>query len=105
MTLATRHTWKIHLTTSSQSSGTGTSNKTRRIMSGDYHTHTDRKYDEIIERLEALERKVGSSKLMMKRDTDGHYERLVDVVLEHDKTITEIVEHTVGNLNEGDTNW
>ncbi len=27
-------------------------------MSGDYHTHTDRKYDEIIERLEALEKKI-----------------------------------------------
>ena len=88
-----------------QSSGIGTSNRTRRNMSGDYHTHTDRKYDEIIERLEALERRVASSKLMMKRDTDGNYERLVDVVLEHDKTITEIVEHTVGQLNEGDTNW
>jgi len=26
-------------------------------------------------------------------------------VLEHDKTITEIVEYTVGALHEGDTNW
>ena len=42
---------------------------------------------------------------MMKRTDDGHYERLVDVVLEHDKTITEIVEYTVGGLNEGDVNW
>ena len=99
MTLATRHTWKIHLTTSSQSSGTGTSNKTRRIMSGDYHTHTDRKYDEIIERLEALERKVASSKLMMKRSENGEYEKLVDVVIEHDTVIKEIT------LNEGDVNW
>ena len=74
-------------------------------MSGDYHTHTDRKYDEILERLEALEKKVGSSKLMMKSTDDGHYEKLVDVVLEHDKTITEIVEYTVGALHEGDTNW
>ena len=41
----------------------------------------------------------------MKRTDDGHYEKLVDVVLEHDKTITEIVEYTVGALNEGDTNW
>ena len=49
-------------------------------MSGDYYAHVDRKYDEIIARLEALERKVGSSKLMMKRSDDGHYERLVDVV-------------------------
>ena len=74
-------------------------------MSGDYHTHTDRKYDEILERPEALEKKGGSSKLMMMRTDDGHFERLVDVVLEHDKTITEIVEYTVGGLNEGDVNW
>ena len=74
-------------------------------MSGDYHTHTDRKYDEILERLEALEKKVGSSKLLMKRHPEAEYEKLVDIVVEHDKTITEIVEHTVGSLNEGDTNW
>ena len=75
-------------------------------MSGDYFTHTDRRYDEIIERLDALERKVANSKLLMKRTLDGEYERLVDVVVEHDKTITEIVEHTVGTLNESeDTNW
>jgi len=75
-------------------------------MSGDYFSHTDRKYDEIIERLEALERKVANSKLMMKRTLDGEYEKLVDVVVEHDRTITEIVEHTVGTLDpSGDTNW
>jgi len=68
-------------------------------MSGDYHTHTDRKYDEIIERLEALERKVASSKLMMKRSENGEYEKLVDVVIEHDTVIKEIT------LNEGDVNW
>tara|TARA_B100001175_G_scaffold30990_1_gene22791 strand:- start:830 stop:1057 length:228 start_codon:yes stop_codon:yes gene_type:complete len=75
-------------------------------MSGDYFTHTDRRYDEILERLDALERRVSNSKLLMKRTLDGEYERLVDVVVEHDKTITEIVEHTVGTLNESeDTNW
>ena len=75
-------------------------------MSGDYFSHTDRKYDEIIARLEALEKKVSNSKLLMKRTVDGEYERLVDVVVEHDRTITEIVEHTVGTLSEGDdTNW
>ena len=68
-------------------------------MSGDYHTHTDRKYDEIIARLEALERKVASSKLMMKRSESGEYEKLVDVVIEHDTMIKEIT------LNEGDVNW
>ena len=75
-------------------------------MTGEYHTHTDRKYDEILERLDALERKVSNSKLLMKRTDVGHYEKLVDVVLEHDKTITEIVEYTVGGLTEvDDTNW
>ena len=75
-------------------------------MSGDYFSHTDRRYDEIIERLDALERKVSNSKLMMKRTLDGEYERLVDVVVDHDRAITEIVEHTVGTLTEGDdTNW
>ena len=74
-------------------------------MSGDYFSHTDRRYDEIIERLDALEKKVANSKLLMKRTLDGEYERLVDVVVEHDKTITEIVEHTVGTLDIDDTNW
>ena len=75
-------------------------------MSGDYFTHTDRRYDEILERLDVLERKVANSKLLMKRTIDGEYERLVDVVIDHDKTITEIVEHTVGTLSEGeDANW
>ena len=75
-------------------------------MSGDYFTHTDRRYDEILERLDVLERKVANSKLMMKRTMDGEYEKLVDVVVEHDKTITEIVEQTVGTLTESeDTNW
>ena len=74
-------------------------------MSGDYFSHTDRKYDEIIARLEALEKKVASSKLLMKRHPEAEYEKLVDIVVEHDRTITEIVEHTVGSLNEGDTNW
>ena len=74
-------------------------------MSGDYFSHTDRRYDEIIERLEALEKKVSNSKLLMKRHPEAEYEKLVDVVVEHDKTITEIVEYTVGSINEGDTNW
>tara|TARA_B100001057_G_C22624959_1_gene862112 strand:+ start:25 stop:261 length:237 start_codon:yes stop_codon:yes gene_type:complete len=74
-------------------------------MSGDYFTHTDRKYDEILARLDALEKKVAESKLFMKRTEDGHYERLVDVVVDHDKTLTEIIEYSVGTLNEGDTNW
>ena len=74
-------------------------------MSGDYFTHTDRKYDEILARLDALEKKVAESKLLMKRTADGHYERLVDVVVDHDKTITEIIEYNVGTLKEEDANW
>ena len=68
-------------------------------MSGDYYAHVDRKYDEIIARLEALERKVASSKLMMKRSESGEYEKLVDVVIEHDTMIKEIT------LTEGEVNW
>ena len=75
-------------------------------MSGDYFSHTDRRYDEILERLDALEKRVSNSKLIMKSTLDGEYERLVDVVVDHDRTITEIVEHTVGTLTEGDdANW
>ena len=48
---------------------------------------------------------MGQSKLMMRRHPEAEYERLVDIVVEHDKTITEIVEHTVGSLGGGDTNW
>ena len=67
-------------------------------MSGDYFSHTDRRYDEIIERLDALEKKVSNSKLLMKRTADGEYERLVDVVCDHDKCIAEIME-------KEDVNW
>ena len=88
-------------------------------MSGDYLSHVDRKYDEIIMRqsaawkaidlltakIDELETRLNNSKFMMKRSDKHEYERLVDVVLEHDKTITEIVEYTVGGLHEGDTNW
>ena len=74
-------------------------------MSGDYYAHVDRKYDEILTRLEALEKNVGQSKLMMKRHPEADYERLVDVVVDHEKSITEIVEYTVGKLNGDDTNW
>ena len=74
-------------------------------MSGDYYAHVDRKYEEILTRLEALEKKVGQSKLMMKRHPEADYERLVDVVVDHEKSITEIVEYTVGKLNGDDTNW
>ena len=41
----------------------------------------------------------------MKRHPEADYERLVDVVVDHEKSITEIVEYTVGKLNGDDTNW
>ena len=89
-------------------------------MSGDYFSHVERRYDEIIMRqsaawkaidlltakIDALETRLNDSKFLMKRSEKHEYERLVDVVVDHDKTITEIVEHTVGTLSEGDdTNW
>ena len=81
-------------------------------MSGDYFSHTDRKYDEIIERLEALERKVANSKLMMKRTLDGEYEKLVDVVCDHESRLLKEEEElqrcseTVSELSEtDDANW
>ena len=81
-------------------------------MSGDYHTHVDRKYEELImrqsaawkaidmltDKLNELETKVNDSKLMMKRAPDGHYERLVDVVCDHEACIQEIIEYKVGDL-------
>ena len=36
---------------------------------------------------------------MIKRTESGEYEKLVDVVIEHDAMIKEIT------LNEGDVNW
>ena len=69
-------------------------------MSGDYFSHTDRKYDEIIERLEALEKKVASSKLLMKRTDDGHYEKLVDRIICAD-LIKVVVKKSVTHKRKG----
>ena len=38
-------------------------------MSGDFYSHTDRKYDEIIERLEALEKKLDLDKRSLYNET------------------------------------
>ena len=81
-------------------------------MSGDYLSHVDRKYDEIIMRqsaawkaidlltakIDELETRVNNSKFMMKRSDKHEYERLVDVVCDHDKCIAEIME-------KEDVNW
>ena len=81
-------------------------------MSGDYLSHVDRKYDEIIMRqsaawkaidlltakIDELEARLNNSKFMMKRSDKHEYERLVDVVCDHDKCIAEIME-------KEDVNW
>ncbi len=46
--------------------------------------------EEILARLVALEEKVAKSNLMMKRPGSEKYEKLVDVVCEHDKRISEL---------------
>tara|TARA_B100000427_G_scaffold329076_1_gene343972 strand:- start:724 stop:924 length:201 start_codon:yes stop_codon:yes gene_type:complete len=46
--------------------------------------------EEILARLVALEEKVAKSNLMMKRPGSERYEKLVDVVCEHDKKISEL---------------
>ena len=62
--------------------------------------------NEILARLEALEKKVilliTLYHLMRRHPVHDHIERLVDIVVEHDITITEIVEHTVTSLTDGD---
>tara|TARA_B100001121_G_scaffold19815_1_gene15585 strand:- start:65 stop:319 length:255 start_codon:yes stop_codon:yes gene_type:complete len=84
-------------------------------MSGDYFSHVERKYDEIIMRqsaawkaidlltakIDALETRLNDSKFMMRRSEKHEYERLVDVVCDHDRCITELRENAVSE----DVNW
>ncbi len=58
-------------------------------MSGDYHTHIDNDVNELRERLTALEKKVAQSQLMMRRPGSEVYEKLVDVVCDHDRKLNE----------------
>ena len=49
--------------------------------------------EELLARLVALEEKVAKSNLMMKRKPEhNHYEKLVDVVCDHDKSIDTLKE-------------
>ena len=46
--------------------------------------------EELLARLVALEEKVAKSNLMMRRPGSEKYEKLVDIVCEHDKKISEL---------------
>ncbi len=48
--------------------------------------------EELEERLTALEKKVEQSRLMMRRPEHNHYEKLVDVVCDHDVSIRQLSE-------------
>jgi len=63
-------------------------------MSGDYHTSIHCDIRELEERLAALESKVAQSNLLMRRPGSEDYEKLVDVVCDHDEKLREL-----------DTNW
>ena len=63
-------------------------------MSGAYHTSIHGDIRELEERLAALESKVAQSNLLMRRPGSEDYEKLVDVVCDHDEKLREL-----------DTNW
>ena len=65
--------------------------------------------EELLSRLEALEAKVAQSRLMMRRPGHDEYERLVDVVCDHETRLAKEEEElqkcseTVSELE--DANW
>ena len=68
--------------------------------------------EELLGRIEALEAKVRQSRLMMKRPGHEEYERLVDVVCDHESRLLKEEEElqrcaeTVSELSESeDANW
>ena len=68
--------------------------------------------EELLVRLEALEEKVRKSNLMMRRPGHEDYEKLVDVVCDHEERILKEEEElqrcaeTVSELSEAeDANW
>ena len=68
--------------------------------------------EELLVRLEALEEKVKKSNLLMRRPGHEEYERLVDVVCDHESRLLREEEElqrcseTVSELSEtDDTNW
>jgi hypothetical protein len=63
-------------------------------MSGAYQTSIHSDIKELAERLAVLESKVAQSNLLMRRPGSEDYEKLVDVVCDHDE-----------KLREMDANW
>ena len=63
--------------------------------------------EELLVRLEALEEKVRKSNLMMRRPGHQEYEKLVDVVCDHEKRLSRYMTPQVPpNLSEiDDANW
>ena len=68
--------------------------------------------EELLARLEALEAKVAQSRLMMRRPGHEEYEKLVDVVCDHEERLLKEEEElqkcaeTVSELSENDdANW
>ena len=68
--------------------------------------------EELLARIEGLEAKVAQSRLMMRRPGHDEYEKLVDVVCDHEERLLKEEEElqkcteTVSELSENDdTNW
>ena len=65
--------------------------------------------EELLVRIEALEAKVRQSRLMMKRPGHDEYERLVDVVCDHEERLTkeeEELQKCTESVSElEDANW
>ena len=68
--------------------------------------------EELLARIEGLEAKVAQSRLMMRRTGHEEYEKLVDVVCDHEERLLKEEEElqkcaeTVSELSENDdTNW
>ena len=68
--------------------------------------------EELLARIEGLEAKVAQSRLMMRRPGHDEYEKLVDVVCDHEERLLKEEEElqkwaeTVSELSEhDDTNW
>jgi len=68
--------------------------------------------EELLARIEGLEAKVAQSRLMMRRPGHEEYEKLVDVVCDHEERLLKEEEElqkcaeTVSELSEyDDTNW
>ena len=81
-------------------------------MSGDYQTSIHYDIRELAERLALLESKVAQSNLLMRRPGSENYEKLVDVVCDHEERLIKEEQElqkcaeTVSELSENDdANW